>query len=167
MSMDRAAAEEASMKIFLSSDMEGTAGVVDWEQCIGDGPQAMAGRQLLLDEVNAAIEGALAGGATEIVVNDSHSQMRNLPPQALAGQASYISGRHKRRRPALGLPLVLRGHRADPHDRGSGLARAGDAGHTAPARHRRRSRPAQRRPGRPPAAARGDRSAAGAGPSGR
>ena len=83
------------MKIFLSSDMEGTAGVVDWEQCIGDGPQAMAGRRLLLDEVNAAIEGALAGGATEIVVNDSHSQMRNLPPQALAGQASYISGRHK------------------------------------------------------------------------
>jgi D-amino peptidase len=93
--MDRAGAEEASMKIFLSSDMEGTAGVVDWEQCIGDGPEAMAGRQLLLDEVNAAIEGALAGGATEIVVNDSHSQMRNLPPQALAGQASYISGRHK------------------------------------------------------------------------
>ena len=83
------------MKIFLSSDMEGTAGVVDWEQCTGDGPQAAAGRQLLLDEINAAIEGAVAGGATEIVVNDSHSQMRNLPPQALAGQASYISGRHK------------------------------------------------------------------------
>ncbi len=83
------------MKIFLSSDMEGTAGVVDWEQCAGDGPQAVAGRQLLLGEVNAAIEGAVAGGATEIVVNDSHSQMLNLPPQALAGQASYISGRHK------------------------------------------------------------------------
>ena len=83
------------MKIFLSSDMEGTAGVVDWEQCTGDGPQAVAGRQLLLGEVNAAIEGAVAGGATEIVVNDSHSQMFNLPPQALAGQASYISGRHK------------------------------------------------------------------------
>ena len=28
------------MKVFLSSDMEGTAGVVDWEQCTGDGPQA-------------------------------------------------------------------------------------------------------------------------------
>ena len=83
------------MKIFLSSDMEGTAGVVDWEQCVGDGPQAAAGRRLLLDEVNAAIGGAIAGGATEIVVNDSHSQMRNLPPQALDGQASYISGSHK------------------------------------------------------------------------
>ena len=83
------------MKIFLSSDMEGTAGVVDWEQCVGDGPQAAAGRRLLLDEVNAAIEGAIDGGACEIVVNDSHSTMRNLPPDAIAGQASYISGSHK------------------------------------------------------------------------
>src|SRR5712692_11581250 len=83
------------MKIFLSSDMEGTAGIVDWEQCVGDGPQADAGRRLLLDEVNAAIEGAMAGGATEIVVNDSHYQMRNLPPGGIAGQASYISGSHK------------------------------------------------------------------------
>jgi len=83
------------MKIFLSSDMEGTAGVVDWEQCVGDGPEAAAGRRLLLAEVNAAIEGAVAGGATEIVVNDSHSTMRNLPPAELAAGASYISGSHK------------------------------------------------------------------------
>jgi len=83
------------MKVFLSSDMEGTAGVVDWAQCVGEGPEAAAGRRLLLAEVNAAIEGALAGGATEIVVNDSHSTMRNLPADALAGGASYISGSHK------------------------------------------------------------------------
>ena len=83
------------MKVFLSTDMEGTAGVVDWEQCVGDGPEAAAGRRLLLAEVNAAIDGALAGGATEIVVNDSHSTMRNLPADALAGGASYISGSHK------------------------------------------------------------------------
>ena len=83
------------MKVFLSTDMEGTAGVVDWEQCVGDGPQAEAGRRLLLAEVNAAIEGAIEGGATQIVVNDSHSKMRNLPPDGLAGEASYISGSHK------------------------------------------------------------------------
>jgi D-amino peptidase len=83
------------MKIFISSDMEGTAGVVDWQQCVGDGPEAAAGRKLLLAEVNAAIEGALAGGATQIVVNDSHSTMRNLPADQLAGQASYLSGSHK------------------------------------------------------------------------
>jgi D-amino peptidase len=83
------------MKVFLSTDMEGTAGVVDWEQCVGDGPEAAAGRRLLLAEVNAAIEGALAGGATEIVVNDSHATMRNFPAEELAGNASYISGSHK------------------------------------------------------------------------
>jgi D-amino peptidase len=86
---------EAAVKVFLSTDMEGTAGVVDWEQCVGDGSAAEAGRRLLLAEVNAAISGALAGGATEVVVNDSHSTMRNLPPRELAGQASYISGCHK------------------------------------------------------------------------
>jgi D-amino peptidase len=83
------------MKVFLSSDMEGTAGVVDWEQCVGDGPQAVAGRRLLLAEVNAAIEGAIEGGASEVVVNDSHSTMRNLPADEIAGGASYISGSHK------------------------------------------------------------------------
>jgi D-amino peptidase len=83
------------MKVFVSSDMEGTAGVVDWDQCVGDGPEAAAGRKLLLAEVNAAIEGAVAGGATEVVVNDSHATMRNLPPAELAGGASYISGSHK------------------------------------------------------------------------
>lgn len=83
------------MKVFLSSDMEGTAGIVDWEQCIGDSPAAVLGRELLLGEVNAAIEGAMAGGATEVVVNDSHSSMRNLPPDRLVGQASYLSGAGK------------------------------------------------------------------------
>jgi D-amino peptidase len=83
------------VKVFLSTDMEGTAGIVDWEQCIGDGPEAAAGRRLLLNEVNAAIDGALAGGANEIVVNDSHSGMRNLPPAELHGHATYIAGRHK------------------------------------------------------------------------
>jgi D-amino peptidase len=83
------------MKVFLSSDMEGTAGVVAWEQCVGDGWEAVHGRRLLLAEVNAAIEGAVDGGATEVVVNDSHAHMRNLPPDQLAAQASYISGSHK------------------------------------------------------------------------
>lgn len=83
------------MKVFLSSDMEGTAGIVDWAQCIGDTAEAASGRALLLAEVNAAIDGALAGGATEVVVNDSHSTMRNLPADQLAGESSYISGAGK------------------------------------------------------------------------
>jgi len=83
------------MKVFLSSDMEGTAGVVDWNQCLGPGPEYQYYRRLLQDEVNAAIEGALSAGATEFLVNDSHSTMQNLRPDELLGNARYLSGRHK------------------------------------------------------------------------
>jgi len=82
------------VKIFLSSDIEGTAGIVDWGQVLGQGEYEM-GRRLLQDEVNAAIDGAVDGGATEIVVNDSHWTMQNLRPAELRHGASYISGKHK------------------------------------------------------------------------
>src|SRR5262245_59361005 len=82
------------MKVFLSSDIEGTAGIVDWGQVLGEGEYAL-GRRLLLAEVNAAIDGAMAGGATEVVGNDAHWTMQNLPPDELHGGASYISGKHK------------------------------------------------------------------------
>ncbi len=83
------------MKIFVSSDMEGTAGVVDWGQCLLGEPEYEYYRGLLQGEVNAAIEGALSAGATEFLVNDSHSKMQNLRPDTLAGNARYLSGRHK------------------------------------------------------------------------
>lgn len=83
------------MKVFLSSDMEGTAGVVDWSQCLAGQPDYDYYRGLLLAEVNAAIEGAQAAGATEFLVNDSHSKMVNLRLDELAGRARYLSGRHK------------------------------------------------------------------------
>jgi len=75
--------------------MEGVAGIVDWSQCRAPGQPYEEGRRLLLGEVNAAIDGALAAGATEIVCNDSHGTMNNLDPAALGGQATYVSGRHK------------------------------------------------------------------------
>ena len=83
------------MKVFISFDMEGVAGIVDWSQCRAPGQPYEEGRLLLLGEVNAAIDGAAAGGATEIVCNDSHGTMNNLDPAALHGRASYVSGRHK------------------------------------------------------------------------
>lgn len=83
------------MKIFISSDMEGTAGVVDWDQCLSTGPQYPYYTDLLTAEINAAIEGAMQAGATEFLVNDAHSKMANLKPDALAGRASYLSGRYK------------------------------------------------------------------------
>jgi D-amino peptidase len=83
------------MKIFISFDMEGVAGIVDWSQCRAPGQPYEEGRALLLGEVNAAIDGALAGGATRIVCNDSHGAMNNLNPADLHGRATYIAGRHK------------------------------------------------------------------------
>ncbi|MCU1402817.1 MAG: peptidase [Microbacteriaceae bacterium] len=92
------------MKVWMSLDMEGVAGVVDWEQCRpGSGAPYALGCELLQDEVNAAIEGAIAGGATEIVLNDSHSRMANLDPRKIAGGAQYLSGRHKPRYMMQGL----------------------------------------------------------------
>jgi len=75
--------------------MEGTSGIVDWLQCRGPGPEYETSRRLLLDEVNAAIDGAFDGGATEVLVNDSHGAMANLSPAHLSHEASYLSGRHK------------------------------------------------------------------------
>ncbi|WP_063802171.1 M55 family metallopeptidase [Streptomyces sp. WM6378] len=83
------------MRIFISSDMEGAAGVVDWDQCRPAGAQYGYFRGLLQGEVNAAIEGARGAGASEFLVNDSHSAMANLRPDELAGRARYLSGRHK------------------------------------------------------------------------
>jgi D-amino peptidase len=83
------------VKVYISSDMEGTAGVVDWGQCRPGRPEYEYYRTLLQNEVNAAIEGAIAAGADEFLVNDSHSTMQNLRPDSLAGQARYLSGRHK------------------------------------------------------------------------
>jgi len=83
------------VKVFISFDMEGVAGIVDWSQCRAGQPAYEEGRRLLLGEVNAAILGAGAGGATEIICNDSHGTMFNVDPAALAGKAVYVSGRHK------------------------------------------------------------------------
>jgi D-amino peptidase len=83
------------VKVFISVDLEGVAGIVDWAQCLATGEDYPLGRELALGEVNAAIDGAVAAGATRILVNDAHSVMRNLPPEALQARAEYLSGRFK------------------------------------------------------------------------
>ncbi len=83
------------MKVYISTDFEGVAGIVDWDQIMVGSHDYEMGRRLLLGELNAAIAGAKRAGATEFVVNDSHSVMRNLPPDEIAGEAALISGKHK------------------------------------------------------------------------
>ena len=60
------------MKVFVMSDMEGVAGITKWEQCKGGHKMYEEGRRLYTEEINAAVRGAYAGGATEVVVMDCH-----------------------------------------------------------------------------------------------
>jgi D-amino peptidase len=83
------------MKIYISADIEGVAGVVSPQQgTMGNGEYERA-RRLMTQEVSAAIDGAFAGGATEVLVNDSHGDMRNLLPDELDPRAELISGKPK------------------------------------------------------------------------
>jgi D-amino peptidase len=85
------------MRIYISVDIEGVAGIVDGMQgnLREGGREYEAGRRLMTAETNAAIEGALEAGATEIVVNDSHGAMHNLLPDMLNPKATLIQGRLK------------------------------------------------------------------------
>ena len=69
---------QTRMKIYISADMEGITGVVTNEQLGPQGFEYARFREFMTQEVNAAIEGALAAGATEIVVSDSHGNGQNL-----------------------------------------------------------------------------------------
>jgi len=71
-------AQERRMKIYISADMEGVVGVVSGEQLGPQGFEYQRFREFMTQEVNAAIEGAIAAGATEIVVSDSHGNGQNL-----------------------------------------------------------------------------------------
>ena len=80
------------MKAWISVDMEGVAGVNHPGPTGSGHARYPAMVDLMVGETNAAIEGALAGGATEVVVNDSHGSMFNLLPAALHPAARVIQG---------------------------------------------------------------------------
>src|SRR5690349_8458764 len=60
------------MRVHVISDMEGVAGIVKREQTTGGDPMYEEGRRLYTAEINAAVRGARAAGADEIVVMDCH-----------------------------------------------------------------------------------------------
>lgn len=80
------------MKIFISADIEGVAGVGESAQGQRGAAEYPLACQLMTEEANAAIRGAFAGGATEVLVADSHGPMRNMPPDALDPRARLIQG---------------------------------------------------------------------------
>ena len=80
------------MKVYLSVDMEGIAGISHSDPT-GRGDQGYpAAVQLMVGEANAAIDGAFAAGATEVLVNDSHGSMFNLTPIDVDPRAVLLQG---------------------------------------------------------------------------
>ncbi len=91
---------QEGLKVFISVDMEGVSGVIHWEDVSRNGKDYDLFRRLMTEETNAAVEGAIAAGATEILVRDSHGSARNILPDRLHPEAVLL-------RDWSGGPLVM------------------------------------------------------------
>ncbi len=80
------------MKIYLSADIEGTAGIVDWKEASADHPQYAYFQRQMTREVAAACQGALEAGAHDILVRDAHDSARNIIPTELPQQTRLFRG---------------------------------------------------------------------------
>jgi len=80
------------MRIYLMTDMEGVCGILNWaDWCSPEGRYYEKGKALLTEEVNAAVEGFLAGGATDVTVSDGHGH-GGIEPGLLHPAARLIRG---------------------------------------------------------------------------
>jgi len=77
-------------RVFISVDMEGITGVVNWEETSRDGKDYDYFRRIMSLEANAAVLGAFDAGASEVVVRDSHGSARNILPDLLDPRARLI-----------------------------------------------------------------------------
>lgn len=80
------------MKVFISADIEGTAGITHWDEAERTKSDHAEFRALMTDEVVAACEGARAAGATEVLVKDAHDSARNLILSKLPAWVSIVRG---------------------------------------------------------------------------
>lgn len=80
------------MRVFISVDMEGISGVEKVEEIFRGMPAYQTFRQIMAGDVNAAIQGAIEGGATDVVVADSHGYMCNIRPKDVHQRARLRSG---------------------------------------------------------------------------
>src|SRR2546427_9254703 len=104
--------------VFISIDMEGIAGIAHLQQVWRGTDDFPASRELMTGEANAAVAGAFDGGATSVVVNDSHGDMYNLLPEKVDPRAELILGSPKTLSmmqgfgPDFGAALFVGSHRA-------------------------------------------------------
>jgi len=81
------------MKVLISTDIEGVAGVVHHQQVRAGNPEYERARVLMTHEANAAIAGAFDAGAAEVLVNDSHGDFRNMAAEQLDPRAQFVLGK--------------------------------------------------------------------------
>ncbi|WP_238936811.1 M55 family metallopeptidase [Sulfitobacter mediterraneus] len=80
------------MKVFISVDIEGIAGIAHWSEALRENPDYPAFRDLMTNEAIAACEGARSGGATEIYLRDAHETARNLDIARIPAGVRLIRG---------------------------------------------------------------------------
>lgn len=80
------------MRVYISVDMEGIGGINHPHPTDPADRRYPESAALMIAEANAAIEGALAAGATDVLVNDSHWSMTNLLPAELHPAARVLQG---------------------------------------------------------------------------
>jgi D-amino peptidase len=85
----------ATRKVYMITDMEGVDGIYDGDLQVQpfQSPRWEESRKLLTDEVNAAVEGLLAGGASDVVVWDGHDSGRTLSVLDIHPKATLFTGR--------------------------------------------------------------------------
>jgi D-amino peptidase len=84
-----------AVKVYVSIDMEGVAGVAHLQQVMRGSDDYPESRRLMTEEANAAVAGAFDGGAAEVVVNDAHGTMYNLVAEAMDPRAELVIGSPK------------------------------------------------------------------------
>lgn len=94
------------MKVMISTDMEGVSGVVDWDQISPGTTEYQRGRRLLTHDVNAAVQGCVDAGATEIVVVDVHANWVNILYDELHPEAQLVVSGPSAYRPGLQLGTI-------------------------------------------------------------
>jgi D-amino peptidase len=91
-----AASSQSGKRVYISVDMEGISGINGDDQTAPGQAEYGRARKLMAEDANAAIRGAFDGGATDVLVNDSHGGQRNLLPEDLDPRARLISHSFKR-----------------------------------------------------------------------
>ena len=85
------------MRVYITTDMEGVSGALHPEHTSWDGRSHADARRWLTNEVNAAIDGCFAAGASEVLVNDGHSNGRSIVLDDFDPRAKLMWGRQGRR----------------------------------------------------------------------